>query len=186
MSSNIQGGIKMANNCYFNARIAGKTSDVDRVCEFIKDHYYDSCEFTEVPDENYETNITISGDVKWSLASAWNTKMYTEFMQTIGKLPEQSKGYTLLFDALRRMTDAPSILDYKGDYILEAFSEECGMGFQEHYIIKDGELLVDDCRLFCEDFDEEKEESHPTGGYKRWELDFDINKDIPEWNGELR
>jgi hypothetical protein len=78
----------------------------------------------------------------------------------------------------------PSLLDIKGDYILEVFSEEPGNSFQEHYIVKNGELVIDDCRDYREEWDEEHNISYLYGGYRDWKLDFDKDKDIPEWEGE--
>ena len=47
--------------------------------------------------------------------------------------PEEFRGTTLLIESERLNLD------------IEVYSEECGCCFQEHYIIKQGEMVCDEC-----------------------------------------
>jgi hypothetical protein len=174
----------MANNCDFNARVAGKKEDVDKVIAFMDEHHYDYCDVLPSEDESdYEEDVYVYGTVKWSLVSAWNMDKFKTTMYVKDDTRDE------IFDKVlqnleKNRIENPSLLDIKGDYILEAFSEEIGNGFQEHYVVKNGELVIDDARDYREEWDEEHNISYLYGGYRDWKLDFDKDKDIPEWEGE--
>lgn len=49
---------------------------------------------------------------------------------------------------------------------IEAYSEEGGNGFEEHYLIKpDGSMAIQECKDMEEHYDDEKDEWWKTGGY---------------------
>ena len=55
----------MANSCFFNARIAGKKEDVDKVFDFIKEHAYGAEVYDTEEESEYEEDFYVSGEVKW-------------------------------------------------------------------------------------------------------------------------
>jgi uracil-DNA glycosylase family 4 len=55
---------------------------------------------------------------------------------------------------------------------MEVYSEECGCGFQEHYLFIDGELVAEECVDYSEEYNEETEEYESSGGFDDW--DFEI------------
>lgn len=182
----------MANNCFFTARLIGKGDIIDKISEWIKNHTYDSCEFVEsaeppisdeiLADFEHDTDIEVSGDVKWSLNSAWN--LDKKKPESPYKLDTADpKTAELLKNLENERMNGESLVDFTEGYMIELYSEESGMGFQEHYIIKNGEILVDDCRNWYENYNEDTDESYPDGGYKEWIFDFDPDKDIPAWDG---
>lgn len=183
----------MANNCFFNARLIGKGDVVDKVSEWIKNHTYDSCEFVEsagppisdkiLTDFEHDTDICIYGDVKWSVLSAWNLdKKNPKSPYNIDSATSEIMKKTLQ-NLENKRVHGESLLDFTEGYMIEIYSEESGMGFQEHYIIKNGEVLVDDCRHWSEGYNEDTDESYPVGGFKEFISDFNPDKIIPEWDG---
>jgi hypothetical protein len=55
---------------------------------------------------------------------------------------------------------------------MEVYSEECGVGFEEHFIFIDGELIIDECVDIVEKYNEETMEYERYGGFGDW--DFEI------------
>ena len=186
----------MANNCTYEMRIAGKKETVEKIYEFAKEHSYTFCEIFMELDPNieeeseYEADMRICGDVKWSIVAAWNMDKYKprdKYIEEALKDPGTPVNIKTLYSNMEEeRIHGPSILDVKGEYIFEIFSEEAGNSFQEHYIVKNGELLVDDAREYLEYWIEEDETETLNGGYSEWKLDFDINKEIPPWDNECR
>ena len=184
----------MGNYCKFSLRIAGKKADVEKVCVFINEHTYES-PVTSIPldpefEENseYETDFYVEGGVKNSICSAWNMDKFKPssiFTDTSGVTSDMMK--EIYANIENRRINGPSLLDIKGDYNIEIFSEEVANGFQEHYIIKGGEVILDDCREFYNYYEDDDEtKSFIDGGYSEWKLDFDTTKDIPRWDHETR
>ena len=181
----------MANSCFFNARIAGKKEDVDKVFDFIKEHACSAEVYDTEEESEYEEDFYISGEVKWSLSGAWNFDKLKDIEQIKKEMAEANRKAGLPEDnsspyikMLEYHKTIPSIFDIKGEYNIEAYSEETGNEFQEHIIIKNGDLILDDSRSWHEKFDIDSEISTSFGGYKTWDYDFVVDKQIDEWNGE--
>jgi hypothetical protein len=181
----------MANNCFFSMRASGTTEAVDRVIDFLNTHHYDGCDIEDANDmysaDGYEKTITAYGDVKWAVLTAWNMHKYNNDPDYMAPddAPEPIK--TTLKNLEKRRIEGESILDIK-DVNIEVYSEECGMGFAEHYIAKDGKLVLDDTRTYTEEFhefgDDEACGEHTiyNGGYAEQILDFDETKEIPAYD----
>ena len=175
-------------------RASGTTEAVDRVIDFLNIHHYDSCDINDAGNlylaDGYEKTITAYGDVKWAILTAWNMHKYnTESDYTIpDDAPETIK--ITLKNLEKRRIEGESILDIKGVDI-EIYSEECGAGFAEHYIAKDGKLIIDDSRTYTEEFhefgDDEVCGEHTiyNGGYAEQILDFDETKEIPAYDNYI-
>lgn len=184
----------MANNCFYDMRVAGKKETVESVIEFVKNHSYDGCDVYDEnePSAEYEKDVFINGDVKWSVMTAWNTDKYYKYPRSEFAI-STSKGDkvagvtdTELQERIMRADEerrkGPSILDFKDGVSIEIFSEESGMGFAEHFIIKNGEIVVDDTRHFSEIYNEEDDTITQKGGYAEYDFDFNPDKEIPTYN----
>lgn len=152
----------MANNCYYRMRVRGTRDDV---ADFIKviqcDYNYTNNTFTfdrhlsrvfeacveDVEDDNEQsTTITISGDCAWSVYSCMMEGEHTYFNDD--KNNPNSQRSSLIIES--------KLLNLE----IEVYSEETGCEFQEHFIIKNGEVLENDCVKYQEfyydgEFDEE-------------------------------
>lgn len=117
----------MANNCYFEMKIAGEEKAVDEFVQMIKwqgDYglgrvfSFEDTERDPAPSGAPFIAVTGSGDCAWSLRTA---------------LVEWTDDRNLLTEA-RRL-----------GLVIEAFSSEPGCCFQEHLLINKGESVIDEC-----------------------------------------
>lgn len=168
----------MPNYCNYSMCVVGKKKNVE---EFIKvmqaDYNYGTMEFShdrhmfrvfeaecdgveERCDDTYQA--IINGYCAWSVTSCMlEGGYYREFKRDYG---DNCRGTTLLIESKRLNLD------------IEVYSEECGMCFQEHLIVRDGELTTDECvdwYEYCIDEYDTKEEAEA-------ELDIEITDE--EWN----
>jgi hypothetical protein len=172
----------MANCCYYDLRAYGKTKTVDKAMEFIKSH---SPEY-EVHDEKLSEDgktrdVYAHGWCKWSATCAWNLDKYAPFDELFGEDIDP-----LLKELVDERKASPSLLEIKDDISIELYTEECDMGFAEHYIIVNGEIKLDDTRHYEEIYDDETDDfiGH-RGGFKLYDFDFKVDKQIPEYNDEV-
>ena len=167
----------MANNCFYSMYVKGTKDNVEDFIKVIKSNYdYGTMEFEydrhmfrvfsadegelEVLD-NDTYGVVINGDCAWSVASCMlEGGYYSRCKDSYG---ENFRGTTL--------TRESEILNLE----IEVFSEECGMCFQEHYIVRYGVLevneYVDWYEYFLDDY-ETKEEA---------EEDLEIKITDEEW-----
>lgn len=126
----------MANNCFYQITVVGEKASCEEWLRRMKDydarnHFYRMF-IVEVDNEEVLTNgdykMQISGDCAWSLESCC-----------------RASGYSHGVDLFAVNTEELG-LD------MEAYSEECGLEFAEHYIYKHGECVVDDVEDFREYF----------------------------------
>lgn len=102
--------------------------------------------------ESKDDYIIIDGHCAWSVMACMFNDKYTYYRNMKTKYKDECKATTI--DKLSK--------ELKLD--IEIFSEESGCGFMEHFLIKQGEIIIDDCVDYCENYDTETEESHPEGG----------------------
>lgn len=168
----------MANYCYFQVKAVGSKDSLLKLKEYMDASY----EYKEDEDGNwhenctsdkhlfriYETNtdsncleqiqddtyaIYISGECAWSVDNCMFDGEYTDYNRWKNKVSiSEFKGTT--------MPQLSEELNLK----IEIYSEETGVGFMEHYLIDNGEILIDDCVEYSEDYDEETDEYTPIGG----------------------
>jgi len=142
----------MANNCCYSMKIVGTKGNCERFVRKLKsyeepNHFWRIFEAgvynCDGDDDNYE--MYICGDCAWSLETCCRASGYSHGID--------------LFEVNTRE------LELK----LEAWSEESGIGFQEHYIYDNGECLADECE---EKFDSNDEVV--VGGfgdeYEEWHI----------------
>lgn len=178
----------MPNYCDYLMRVKGRRNNVDAFVTIMQADYNEVPKHfwrvfeADVCDEHTENGIKtvdIGGCCAWSVHSCmrdgvgtYNTDYETGENASHGTtLEEQSK-----------------LLNLE----IEVYSSEPGMGFQEHYLYKNGEELIDECidylELFFEteeEFNEEKEEGCCSdytwndvdedgyiraGGYSEWKF----------------
>lgn len=136
----------MANSCDFEMKVKGKSESVETLIKLLKDHELDESEeryfggwleniMYEMEDDpiNQSSIAFVTGGCKWSvILSLLGVKdsYYDEDKKDYG---DKSK-VTCLENESKRLN-----LD------IEIYSSEYGVGFEEHFLIKEGELLINDC-----------------------------------------
>ena len=170
----------MPNYCYYQMRVVGKKENVE---EFVKimqaDYNYQSMkfdyekhiggrvfeasvdEFEEVANGIYGANI--SGDCAWSVLSCMFDGPYCYYNDIKEKYGAECRSTTVPIESERL------------NLSIEIYSEESGMCFQEHYLVKNGVVEIADCvdwYEYCVDEYETKEEAEK-------ELEMEITEE--EW-----
>lgn len=158
----------------------------ENVEEFIKviqaDYDYDTMEFSfdrhlqrvfsADADElellgNNKYLATINGECAWSVATCMLEDGY--YSQMKARFGDKFRGSTLENESERLNLD------------IEVYSEECGMCFQEHYVIRNGYVDVEACvewnEYFLDDY-ETKEEAEEDIGTKITDEEWDIREII--------
>jgi hypothetical protein len=164
----------MANICDFVMRVKGKRENIEKFYNTMHQNgnvYMGRGAEAEI---NYEDNdiAEINGWCKWSVVSAL-------IDNAISMRTEPGKWYfganfnfsktqfVTLIEACRRW-----------DIDMEVYSEESGCAFQEHYMVVDGDLVIDECvewNEYCIDDYETKEEAER-------ELEIEITDE--EWDSK--
>ena len=162
----------MANICEFQMKVIGKTKeDIEKFYKYLSQdgNIYmgrgAGAVIDEIKKDGNEFVALISGDCKWSITASLilNAISMREEPKiwSFGNIDSSSLRFVTLFEACEELG-----LD------IEVYSSEPGCCFQEHIICKHGEVVVDDCVDYFEDYDEETDEITSTGGYSSW--DFEI------------
>lgn len=163
----------MANICNFSMMVKGKKKNIEQFIDMIEQKgtvwmgrgaVVDFTDMEEI--KNGEYRCQIDGNTKWSVQSFMVSNaisMRTEPNKwNFGENVDKTKlSFVTLFEACKQLE-----LD------IEVYSEECGCGFQEHYLFIDEELVVEECVDYSEEYNEETEEYESSGGFDDW--DFEI------------
>lgn len=149
----------MANNCYYEIKVQGKKSDCEKWLKRMQsyeepNHFYRifSSDVYEEGGNNEDHYIKICGDCAWSLESCCRTSGY-------------SGGVDLFAVNTKEL-----------GLRMEAYSQEEGMEFQEHYIYDKGECLADE----CEDWTSIYYDSSEFPSFEDFRAEFDIPECIEE------
>lgn len=155
----------MPNICYYSMRIQGKSNDVEEVVKTIKAYYnYDTLEFSHTQHlfrvfeadiiEDYEEDdirsVQIDGECAWSVYSCMMSGKHTYYDIFKDDFKDDFRGTTL------------TKLSKETHTMIEVFSEEIGVGFQEHYLIKHGQFLIKESIPYYEIDKDELEEDNIT------------------------
>lgn len=168
----------MANDCDYEMKVVGSKEDIEEFLKVMKADY-DYCNMTFnferhmggrvfeaeptdiVEQENGKFSIIISGYCAWSVYSCMfegGATYYTQFKKEYG---DKSRSTTLPNESKRLRLD------------IEIYSEESGMGFQEHYLVKHGHVEEEETRewygFFLDDYSDDyetKEEAEKELGVK--------------------
>lgn len=163
----------MANICDFSMMVKGKKENIIQFVDMMEQKgnvwmgrgaAVDFIDMEEI--ENGEFRCQIDGSTKWSIISSLvdnAVSMRTKPDEwSFGENVDRTKlSFVTLFEACKQLG-----LD------MEVYSEECGCGFQEHYLFIDGELVEEECVDYSEEYNEETEEYESSGGFDDW--DFEI------------
>lgn len=129
----------MPNWCDFTMKIRGTKENClewfSRMSDYEKDHHFYRMDAEILDEEETERDYVmfLYGTCAWSLESCCRASGYSEGVD--------------LFEVNSRELELE----------MEAWSTEPGIGFQEHYIYKNGECLADECRDYIEIYYDEDE-----------------------------
>lgn len=187
----------MPNYCHYEMKIVGiRKENIEDFIKIMKSNYdYNTMEFEyerhmggrvfEAKDNGieetgnglYETYI--SGYCAWSILCCMFDGAFTYYRNLMEKYKDRCRSTTIPIESKRLNLD------------IEIYSEESGMGFQEHYLVRKGDVEIEDCidygeyditdfktkaeaeeKLNTEITDEEweKEDYISRGGFENWEF----------------
>lgn len=154
----------MPNYCSYEMKVNGKKESQEKLLEIMKaDYDYNTMEFSadkhlfrifeaSLCEFSEDDDFFISGYCAWSVYSCMMEGEHSYYNSLKERFPNEFRGTTLVE------------LSKELDLEIEVFSEEPGCGFMEHYIIKNGELIVNKCHEYEEVYDEKTEEYTSIGG----------------------
>ena len=178
----------MANICSFQMMVRGKHDDIESFYNAMSQNgniWMGRGADAEIKYNDEEGTAFIDGWCKWSIQSAMidnAISMRTEpGMWAFSTVDRNSLEFITLLEATERW-----------DLVIEAYSEEPGCCFQEHYVFDNGDILEDDCiewyEYYLDDYstkeeaeselgmeitDEEWEEGYAgSGGFTEWKFDI--------------
>ena len=137
----------MPNYCNYEMKIKGSKRAIQRVVDCLKADYNYTigkpshkhffrvfevfCEDEFEKNEDGTYTLFVFGDCAWSVYSCMMKGENTYYNSVKAEYPNTFMGTTLL--------------EQSKNCEIEVFSEEEGMCFSEHYLFKNGEMLIDDC-----------------------------------------
>ena len=152
----------MANNCLFDAKITGKKTNVQELLDLMCKHEIGrifSCEYDdydlEVANDDDIISVMAYGDCAWSVLCA----MLSEYVNP--SLETETKRLNL---------------------VIEIYSTESGMGFQEHYLIDRGNKLIDECK---DDYEEYWPQDYDSTEEFNEDNDTNFTEDMIDENGDI-
>lgn len=157
----------MPNYCNYQMKVVGKKENVEELIKIMKANYdYGTMKFDyerhmggrvfEAEDNGIEEienglhETYISGYCAWSVYSCMFDGDHTYYHNLKKNYGDQCRSTTVPIESKKLNLD------------IEIYSEECGCCFQEHYLIRKGDIEVDDCvdwNEYCIDEYETKEEA---------------------------
>lgn len=155
----------MPNYCHYSMMIQGRSRAVGDVIKAVKaDYNYIENTFSykkhlfrvfdaDIAQTHQKDGIRtaiINGECAWSVYSCMLAGPHTYYDDLKKRFPDEFRG-TTIFELSR---------DH--NVIIEVFGEEPGEGFQEHYLIKFGTMMVDETTKYCEITDDELAEKNVT------------------------
>lgn len=170
----------MPNYCYYQMKVVGAKEKVDEFIKVMDSHYdYGANEFEfdrHMGGRVFEVNVDefeeidnnvyaaiISGDCAWSVVCCMFSGTLTYYNDLKSRFPETCRSTTVPIESKNLDLD------------IEIFSEECGMGFQEHYLVRKGVVEIEDCVDYYEYYVEECETKEEA------EEEFDTEITDEEW-----
>lgn len=142
----------MPNICNFDMKIVGKQENVEKFIKVLQAHYnYETNEFSferhlfrifesEIYDaeekDDGEISVQINGDCAWSVQSCMFENGYYDSVK---------KNYNKNFHGTTVPIESKNL-----NLKIEIYSTEPGCQFQEHYLIDNGNVVIDDCVEYIE------------------------------------
>lgn len=163
----------MANICSFSMCVKGKHEDIESFYNamFQKGNIYmGRGADADINYEDEENRAFIDGWCKWSIQSA--------LIDNAISMRKNPDGWYWGEDTDKSKLEFVTLIEAseKWNLIVEVYSEESGCCFQEHYVVDNGDLIVEDCVDYYEYYLGEyntKEEA---------EKELDIKITDEEWN----
>ena len=162
----------MANICSFSMVVRGKKENIETFNNMMQQvgtvymgrgAELDCEDMEELSDNNYRCQML--GQTKWSIQSSLIDNAISMRSDSgrwsFGDIDKSTLSFVTLYEACEQLN-----LD------MECYSEEPGIGFQEHYLYVNGKLLEHECVDYSEEYNEEEDEGISTGGFENW--DFEI------------
>lgn len=171
----------MPNYCDFEMKIKGSKENREKLISYLNaDYHYDikdNNEYTlkkctadkhffrvfeadEIEEGYYTTSdrdySILTGSCAWSVV----TCMFDDDNGTYYGSWKKNNFYDCKDFRGTHMIEVTKDLDLE----VEIFSKEDGCGFMEHYVLNKGELLIEECVDYREEYDEESEEVSEIGG----------------------
>ena len=160
----------MANNCLYEMRVVGKKENVEEFVKIlkyeVKDHWLSR--IFSAYDENWENLkdgrvvCSIYGDCAWSVHSC----MFSGYGSYFGDGADLKDGQSTAGIESKRL-----------GLEIEIYSTEPGIGFAEHYLIKNGEVLINDETDYAEYWYEPSEWDSFEEFKKEYGLPDDVEED---------
>ena len=157
----------MANNCFFEMHVSGRKRNLNKFFHYMDykhqkegEKYFPRTfpsDKTEYITYNGNHVISIVGDCAWSIYSCLCKGAHTCF-------GEKNKNKTM-----HNMIDMSKYHKLE----IEVWSEEHGIGFSEHYYIKNDEIIINDCEDLMEEYNEKTGEFEYTKKADNfWSFDY--------------
>ena len=175
----------MPNYCNYSMCVKGTKENVEEFIKVIQaDYKYDTMEFSydrhlfrvfeaeydeieEVCDDVYQA--VINGYCAWSVNSCMLDQHFSSYYNGLKeRYPNDFRGTTLQIESEKLNLD------------IEVYSEECGMCFQEHYIILKGNIVCDECvdwQEYCISDYNTKEEAEEEYGIEITDEEWNCGED---------
>lgn len=157
----------MANLCSYEIRVKGTKESRDKFWSYINPDYNnnEAPHFARMQLSDAERNAftnndgeecdCITGACAWSLYSCMFNGPHTYFQDWVDV----------------KLIDIESVSNDL-HLELEMWSEETGMGFAEHYHIKDGEILIDECPRLTEKENDDGEWEYDEKPDNFWNFEY--------------
>lgn len=142
----------MPNYCDYEMKVLGRKEAVEEFIKVMKANYdYGKMEFShdrhmggrvfeanpydfeKVDDDDELWAVMIDGYCAWSVHSCMFDGGHTYYNDLKSAYKEKCRSTTIPIEAERLDLD------------VEVFSQETGIGFEEHYVVRKGEVITDDC-----------------------------------------
>lgn len=163
----------MANMCDFKMRVVGeKRENIETFYNMLnqKGTTYMGRGGESIMEDISESDgvysTMIEGWCKWSIRAS----LVLDAISMRNHPERWTFGNTVKMDTLKFLTLYEACEKLELD--VEVYSSEPGCEFQEHVLCRHGEVEIDDCVSYTEEYDEESDEYITTGGYEVW--DFEI------------
>lgn len=154
----------MANICDFSMRVKGKHEDIEKFYNAMMQNgnvYMGRGADAEIIYDDDDNAADISGWCKWSVSSA----MIDNAISMRNEPDRWYFGDNFNANEIKFVTLIEACEMFNVD--MEVFSEEPGCCFQEHYLVVNGDVLIDECtewNEYCIEDYETKEEAEAELG----------------------
>lgn len=178
----------MPNYCTYDMKIKGEKNAVKELHQILQYKHptlqmyriFDAYMCNEEITDDGQYIMYITGDVAWSIISTMLVNVPELYENNDEKLSDYQKNI-IDINTPKDKTTTDLVAETKRlDLETEVFSSEPGIGFQEHFVIKNGKILVNECENYEEfeydsnDYEGETEDEK----FKNFIKENDLPKDV--------